>query len=185
MKYLQHEDLGNGILMYKNIFNKNEEILSMLKDEDKVLWLKNKTTELNDFSRMKNMECYESMNLEIDIEEFSLLERKLMISFALPLNHYRDIYETGFYSYKKIQFLKYNVGHYFGLHKDKSYFNNAFVSVFYYVNDDYEGGEIYFPDNNLLIKPEKNSLIMFPSDLLHEVKKVTNGTKYVGTFFCK
>ena len=35
-------------------------------------------------------------------------------------------------------------------------------SVLYY-NDNYEGGEIYFPEHNLLIKPEPGMFICFPA----------------------
>ena len=44
-----------------------------------------------------------------------------------------------------------------------------------YLNDDWEGGEIYFPRLNKIIKPEKGDLIYFPSDSViaeHGVKKI-------------
>jgi predicted 2-oxoglutarate/Fe(II)-dependent dioxygenase YbiX len=53
------------------------------------------------------------------------------------------------------------------------------------LNDDYEGGEINFPRFNLKIKPEKNSLILFPSNYVynHSAEPVKNGTKYaIATF---
>ena len=50
----------------------------------------------------------------------------------------------------------------------------------YYLNDDYEGGEIFFPDYNLKIKPKPNSLLMFPGNenYAHGVKEVTKGFRY-------
>lgn len=50
-----------------------------------------------------------------------------------------------------------------------------------YLNDDYEGGEIYFPDYDLIIKPEVGELILFPGTdrYIHGVKNVTKGNRLV------
>ena len=54
-------------------------------------------------------------------------------------------------------------------------------SLVAYLNDDYEGGEIHFPDQNITVKPKAGSLIMFPSQIpyIHEVKPITSGTRYM------
>jgi hypothetical protein len=54
-------------------------------------------------------------------------------------------------------------------------------SLVTYINDDYEGGEISFPNHNITIKPKAGSLIMFPSQqpYIHEVKPITSGTRYM------
>jgi hypothetical protein len=54
-----------------------------------------------------------------------------------------------------------------------------------YLYDDYEGGEIYFPTQNLEIKPKPNTLVFFPGtlDYLHGVKEITNGIRYTLTSF--
>lgn len=54
-----------------------------------------------------------------------------------------------------------------------------------YLNDDYEGGEIYFPNQNVEVKPKPNTLVFFPGTLeyLHGVRPVTNGIRYTLTSF--
>lgn len=54
-------------------------------------------------------------------------------------------------------------------------------SLVAYVNDDYEGGEISFPNHNITVKPKAGSLIMFPSQepYIHEVKPIVSGTRYM------
>jgi len=49
-----------------------------------------------------------------------------------------------------------------------------------YLNDDYEGGEIEFPNFGVKIKPEPGMLILFPSNFAyaHRAHPVTKGTKY-------
>ena len=51
----------------------------------------------------------------------------------------------------------------------------TFVS---YLNDDYEGGEIEFPDLDIKIKPKKGMAAIFDGTLAHKVNEVTSGTRY-------
>ena len=55
----------------------------------------------------------------------------------------------------------------------------------YYLNDDYEGGEIVYTNKNISHKPIANSLIVHPSskEYAHGVKLVTNGIRYTLTGF--
>lgn len=50
----------------------------------------------------------------------------------------------------------------------------------YYLNDDYEGGELYFPNFDIEIKPQSNMVIFFPGDVLHlhGVRNVTKGVRH-------
>lgn len=50
----------------------------------------------------------------------------------------------------------------------------------YYLNDDYDGGEIWFPNFGIEIKPKPNMLAFFPGDVahLHGVRNTTNGVRY-------
>jgi hypothetical protein len=57
-------------------------------------------------------------------------------------------------------------------------------SVLYY-NDDYEGGEIYFPNQDLLIKPKPGMFICFPAkdEFPHQVKEIKSGYRWCSTAF--
>jgi predicted 2-oxoglutarate/Fe(II)-dependent dioxygenase YbiX len=54
------------------------------------------------------------------------------------------------------------------------------LSVVYFLNDDFTGGELVFPELDLVIEPEPGTLVCFPSDhhYVHEVKAVTSGHRY-------
>lgn len=54
------------------------------------------------------------------------------------------------------------------------------VSIIVYLNNDYEGGILYFPDQNIEIKPEPGMMVVFPGNLhfLHGVTKILNNTRY-------
>lgn len=66
--------------------------------------------------------------------------------------------------------------------------NQTILSAVLYMNDNYEGGELAFPQHGVTIKPEAGCLIFFPStpDYMHQAKLVKSGKKYcVPLFFYK
>lgn len=81
--------------------------------------------------------------------------------------------------------VRYTEGQFFAEHSDGGEGLNRKISIVIYLNDDYEGGEIYFRNLNLTMKPRANSLVIFPSteEFVHEAKPVISGTKYVITSF--
>ncbi len=46
------------------------------------------------------------------------------------------------------------------------------LSSLIYLTDKYTGGEVYFEDYDLEIKPKRGDFIVFPSHFLHEVKQI-------------
>lgn len=77
---------------------------------------------------------------------------------------------------------KYSTGKSMGPHVD-DYGNgdDPNISVVLYLNDDYEGGELFFKEQNIKIKPEAGSIIIFPSvdPYYHESLPVISGIKYM------
>jgi hypothetical protein len=55
----------------------------------------------------------------------------------------------------------------------------------FYLNDDYEGGELYFPEQEIQFKPKAGSAYFFPGDMnyIHGVTEITSGIRYVCPFF--
>jgi len=54
------------------------------------------------------------------------------------------------------------------------------VSVLMYPNDEYTGGEITFPDYDIVLKPKPGDMILFPGNgaYRHTVQRVESGTRY-------
>jgi predicted 2-oxoglutarate/Fe(II)-dependent dioxygenase YbiX len=77
-------------------------------------------------------------------------------------------------------------------HADKQLNNgepNAFVnydlnSLFYY-NDDFEGGELFYPQHDIVVKPKPGLAIAHPGDVnyLHGVTMITSGNRYTTPSF--
>lgn len=54
-------------------------------------------------------------------------------------------------------------------------------STVVYLNDDFTGGEIYFPNQNFSYKPKKLSAVFFPSagsEYIHGVTEILSGNRY-------
>lgn len=82
--------------------------------------------------------------------------------------------------------LRFRPGDSYGLHKDGSSKYARVVSGLIYLNEDYKGGELHFPKEDLKIKPKIGSVVIFPSNFLflHKVMPVTEGERYsVVAFF--
>jgi predicted 2-oxoglutarate/Fe(II)-dependent dioxygenase YbiX len=57
------------------------------------------------------------------------------------------------------------------------------IGALIYLNDNYEGGEINFPEYDIIIKPKFGELVIFPCHFLHEVKEVIKGERYTLPLF--
>jgi len=55
----------------------------------------------------------------------------------------------------------------------------------FYFNDDYEGGELYFPQHGIEFKPKAGAAYFFPGDMYytHGVRPVTAGNRFTSPFF--
>lgn len=76
-------------------------------------------------------------------------------------------------------------GHSNHIHKDFKYEKNETVgsplyhmTALCYLNNNYSGGEISWPDQKYKIKPEPGSLVFFPSYLTHEVHEVFDNDRF-------
>jgi hypothetical protein len=57
-------------------------------------------------------------------------------------------------------------------------------SLFYY-NDDFEGGDLFYPDHDVVIRPQPGLAVLHPGDInyLHGVTMVTSGYRYTTPSF--
>lgn len=59
------------------------------------------------------------------------------------------------------------------------------LASLFYLNDDYEGGELYFPNQGIQFKPKRGAAYFFPGDMnfIHGVTEIKNGIRYTCPFF--
>ena len=97
-----------------------------------------------------------------------------------PISEYSNKYKIQMNYMEAFNFIKYGPNEHFSEHSDHGHSYVCTLSAVGYFNDNYDGGELYFNNFNLKIKPEKGDLYLFPSTYLfsHAALPVTNGTKY-------
>lgn len=97
-------------------------------------------------------------------------------------------YQAKIKNIEPVQFLSYPVGGHYIEHNDCENFENGQwvkiaprdISILFYLNENYTGGELEFTQLGLKIKPKTGMMIAFPSykEFSHKVHPVTSGTRY-------
>jgi predicted 2-oxoglutarate/Fe(II)-dependent dioxygenase YbiX len=97
-------------------------------------------------------------------------------------------YQSKVKNLEPTQFLSYPVGGHYIEHNDSENFENGEwvrianrdISILFYLNDNYTGGELEFTTLGLTIKPKTGMMIAFPSykEFAHKVHPVTSGRRY-------
>lgn len=101
----------------------------------------------------------------------------LLLAATIPYAKKHNIPELFHEDY---QMLRYRAGQEYKAHADGGTDIGRAISAILYLNDDYEGGEIEFPNFGVKIKPEPGMLVLFPSTYpyAHIAHPVSDGTKY-------
>ena len=114
------------------------------------------------------------------------IANSFLMAFQMCTDRYLDARKLDRNKYNlsldRIPIKAWNEGQSMGPHFDGQDGNKDLAfSLVAYINDDYEGGEISFPNHNVTIKPKAGSLIMFPSQepYIHQVKPIVSGTRYM------
>ncbi len=121
----------------------------------------------------------------ITIESEDLPEEILKVLnkvFEIVYKKSVDLYDVAINPFHKsaLHIVKFVKDFYLAPHVDTLSSEGNHIASVYYINDDYTGGEINFPDHNLEIKPKPNSLIIFPGNenYLHEVRTIVDNDRY-------
>jgi Rps23 Pro-64 3,4-dihydroxylase Tpa1-like proline 4-hydroxylase len=180
------KELAEGIITFDNVFIESENYLKKILDQN-INWEKEKKEWKNNSSTVKDF-----YGRDVDIIRLPKHENnsegilsELSLDFYNNIKPYLDIYtekyklETRFH--EDAQLLRYSEGQKVDEHSDKIRFFLRNISLTYYINDEYEGGEIEFVNFDLKVKSKKNQLIIFPSTdvYTHKVHPVTGGLRYV------
>ncbi len=123
-----------------------------------------------------------------ELKDFGpLINSKLGEAIQSCINEY---FEKQLAWFEHPQLLRYQDGGFYHVHADSESWNKSAgvwkrtmvrdFSFILYLNDDFEGGKIFFPNFNFEIKPRKGLLVCFPSDhrFIHKVHPTTAGIRY-------
>jgi len=135
---------------------------------------------------------HRNISWDTSTEDRDFFKYRLAEVIGIPVSHIEagDIY-------------RYDDGQEFGLHHDFPYVpkkvpyyekgGDRSATAIFWLNDDYEGGELYFPLLEVTVNPIKNGMVYFEYDYddetlnmstWHKAHQVLNGNKWIAAFFC-
>jgi hypothetical protein len=188
---MEWNELAHGIVVVNNIGNGKKYIdeVESLVEEKYLSWSPHDNKEIDEDLNRKAMNTMYIRNIrrwgfKNNPSPAQLVHERLFDRFEKDFkdaySKYTEEFKVPCSQKEDYEILKYGPGNFFINHIDDGMFMTRKVSIVYYFNDDYEGGEITFPRFNLTIKPKANQLLLFPSNYIynHNVNEVTKGTRY-------
>jgi predicted 2-oxoglutarate/Fe(II)-dependent dioxygenase YbiX len=144
-----------------------------------------KETNNNVDKNIRNVEVHILQNLNAKTLTESHWTNFLSFVFTKTIEDYQKKFSlNGIFKVIDIQILKYQKGGHYKFHVDHGLKTPRTYSCIFFVNEDYEGGDLMFrypgSDKTTKIEKKQNRLIVWPSDFLfpHTVTPVTEGERY-------
>jgi hypothetical protein len=179
-----------GLVLYKNIINQGNEIISkfenILSDNGNYKWnpaMVGNRQRIPDYRDCLDFKFKKSTIVGTD-ENSEIIKDSWQYLFDVmnvAVMDYCSMYPMEPLEYwESINLVKYYPGNHFQTHADDGASYKSVVSLVGYLNDDYDGGELSFDAHGIKIKPDAGDLVIFPSNYLfmHKALPVTSGVKY-------
>lgn len=130
------------------------------------------------------------ISLGVDPYDYDILATAIVRAARIPYSHIEAI---DVYNYETGQFLAYHHDYPYDP-RQINYYKNGGDRVgtgIFYLNEDFVGGETYFPKHSVTIHPKVGSFLYFEQgygeatnwSTIHESKKITAGTKWIASCF--
>jgi hypothetical protein len=191
---MKKEEIAPGIVVYSDVIEKYENLVEIIEKgiiNCDLAWGQAETTgdpnstinkNFRDagslFVNYKDKEITQFLSVK---DEFFLSLSNIFFSYFSKLeNDYKLDYSVDTSFHHDYEILKYGIGQHVSNHVDDSHTHHRRVSIVYYLNEDYDGGEIVFPRFGINYKPKANQLLLFPSNYMynHTVTPVKSGERY-------
>jgi len=184
----------DNIMIIENFIDKND--LKIIQDflPDINKWMdageniyNDDGTCIYDASYWADRQCSSEILLELNAEVHNIIY-KYIIKMRDAIN---DFYKVNVYERPPV-IIKWRPGMEQQPHADKQLpdgsanpFPNYDINSLFYYNDDFIGGELYYPKFDLEIKPKPGLAVAHPGDIyyLHGVKKIISGERYTTPSF--
>lgn len=111
---------------------------------------------------------------------FVSLYNDLLAFVKACVDHYCTPYSIKMEYVEAINFVRYGKGQHFQVHADHGFSYTCTVSTVAYLNEDFDGGELWFPYVDVKYKPQKGDIVISPSNFIysHASLPVKSGVKY-------
>lgn len=196
---LSYEVVAENILHFPNALKNAKEMVEFFERTDsKILgdwqpWMSNGDDVPHEYGSLKHL-TEQNSNLETNPDTKELALRIIGELYDTFNECFREYYkalgidattvETYIEQYKHdrpphLAIKKYFIGEELGPHPDWGTDTVTAFTASAYFNDNYEGGELGFPDHGVAIKPTPGSIVLFPSTYMHESLPAYGSVKYV------
>jgi hypothetical protein len=190
------EIFSDKILYVKNILPNSLELIDLIEKTDEKFTESDAIPQWRDWnpSSDKNfiygkLKTSKIFQLDQSCTEAKYIFEEIQNAIKNAFDIYKSNIDKNIGNFGHFSICKYFPGKAMGTHVDvdptRENFNET-VSGVLYMNDEYLGGELYFKNQDICIKPEAGSMVIFPSipPFFHESKTLINNNKYLCTVFC-
>jgi hypothetical protein len=187
---VEKEVIGPGIVVYKNALTKDlclaERLEAALEKEgSRFKWSGARVAYHNTDTNHRNCQDFKYTKQSLgEIDEYSedlaLIHDQVTDVLLECLKDYSSKYSVQIGWVGALNVVRYGPGEKFNRHADDGEPYRCTVSTVGYINDDYEGGDLYFDAFDITYTPNAGDFVIFPSSYIytHASLPIINGIKY-------
>ena len=182
------ETVGGCIDIFENVWKMPERTIEQVEhacadSESGVYWQKAETIGAGAMQKMRTNDMCSISHLA-EVTGHALMQNihnqfyVSLLAASIPYAERYELQEEMFH--EPYSLLRYGETQEYKCHYDGYTGIGRVISALCYLNDDYEGGELEFPNFGVKIKPQAGMMILFPSNFAysHIAHPVSQGTKY-------
>jgi predicted 2-oxoglutarate/Fe(II)-dependent dioxygenase YbiX len=183
------------IYYYENVINSADDLIVQIEESNSKLTDMDSITSWEPWTAPMREDTYvfgeikhtDNRKIDTSSKAVASIHRALEEALRLVGADYAKSQGIDYIDPRSISISKYKTGAFMGAHVDDYGEDGAVpvMSAVMYLNDDYEGGELHFLGQDILIKPKAGSVILFPSKepFYHESLLIKVGIKYMVSAF--
>lgn len=184
----------NSIFYYESILKNSSEIVKKIEETDLIITESDAITKWKTWTASDNPDIIFGYQKHTDHSRLNTSSSEVLFIYNTLSNLLLEVGKDYFQSLSieevppsPLSISKYIVGGEMGPHVDdyKQPDIEPVMSGVLYLNDNVVGGELFFPKQNIKIKPKAGSIVIFPSvePFFHQSLPVLKGEKYMSPVF--
>lgn len=179
----------NNVYYYTNIITNPKELISRIERSDSSITdndMISKWKAWNSSDGVSNFGLTKSIDIDkykTSSEEIKYIYGNIISAIQIASRDYSNSISTNLGIQSPLSISKYYEGQFMGPHTDEK--TGAHISGVLYLNDEYSGGELGFPNQEFFIKPRAGSMIIFPSTdpYVHDPQPAYGAERYICPVF--